>query len=97
MEPSSITYFRKNCITRFNCTECIFGFTVLDQNYIILNHFLLIFKYNVYNSRVNNTLSLQSLKCTIFQMKYIEETIRENDLNKKRKISNNWKLIVDLF
>ena len=70
---------------------------VLDQNYIIVNHLLLIFKYNVYNSRVNNTLSFQSLKCAISQIKYIEQTISENDLNKKRKISNKWKLIADLF
>ena len=75
----------------------IFGFTdVLDQNYIIVNHLLLIFKYNVYNSRVNNTLSFQSLKCAISQIKYIEQTISEND-NKKRKISNKWKLIDSFF
>ena len=42
--------------------SAIFGFTdVLDQNYIIINHLLLILKYNVYNSRVNNTRSFQSL------------------------------------
>ena len=46
----------------------IFGITdVLDQNYIIVNHLLLIFNYNVYNSRVNNTLSFQSLVCSISQ------------------------------
>ena len=56
--------------------SAIFGFTnVLDQNYIIVNYLLLIFKYNVYNSRVNNTLSFQSLKCAISQIKYIEQTI----------------------
>ena len=34
--------------------SAIFGFTdVLDQNYIIVNHLLLIFKYNMYNSRIN--------------------------------------------
>ena len=60
----------------------IFGFTdVLDQNYIVINHLLLIFKYNVYKSRVNNILSSQSLNCAISQIKYIEQTISENDLN----------------
>ena len=54
--------------------SAIFGFTdVLDQNYIIVNHLLLIFKYNLYNSRVNNTLSFQSLKSAVFQIKYIEQ------------------------
>ena len=76
----------------------IFGLTdVLDLNYIIVNHLLLIFKYNVYNSRVNNTPSFQGLKCAISQIKYIEQAIRKNDLNKKIKISNKWKLIHNLF
>ena len=41
---------------------------------------------------VNNTLNFQSLKCVIFQTKYTEETINENDLDKKRTILNKWKL-----
>ena len=41
----------------------IFGFTdVLIHDYLLINHLLLIFKYSVYNSRVNNTPSFQSLK-----------------------------------
>ena len=81
-----------------NPQSTIFGFPdVLDHNYLLVNHLLLIFKYNVYNSRVNNTLSFQNLKCVISQIKYIEETISNNDLNKKRKISNKWKLIDHLF
>ena len=58
---------------------------VLDQNYIIVNHLLVIFECNVYNSTVNNALSFQSLKCAISQIKFIEQTISENDLNKKKK------------
>ena len=78
--------------------SAIFGFTdVLDQNYIIVNQLLLIFKYNVFNSRANNTLSFQSLKCAISYIKYIEQTISKNNLNKKRKNSNKWKLIDNLF
>ena len=81
-----------------NPQSAIFGFTdVYGRNYLLVNHLLLIFKYNVYNSRVNNTLSFQNLNCVISQIKYIEETINENDLNKKRKISNKWKLIDHLF
>ena len=74
-----------------NPQSAIFGFNdVLDDNYLLVNYLLLIFKYNIYNSRVNNTLSFQSLKC-------VEETISNNDLNKKRKISNKLKLIDHLF
>ena len=69
-----------------NLQSAIFGFTdVLDHNYLLVNHLLLIFKYNIYNSRVNNSPSFQSLKYVISQIKYIEETISKNDLNKKEK------------
>ena len=81
-----------------NPQSAIFGFNdVLDDNYLLVIYLLLIFKYNIYNSRVNNTLSSQSLKCVISQIKYIEETKSNNDLNKKRKISNKLKLIDHLF
>ena len=60
-------------------------FDVLGHNYLLVYHLLLIFNYNVCNSRVNNTLSFESLKCGISQIKYIEGTVSENDLNKKRK------------
>ena len=54
-----------------NPQSAIFDFTdVLDHNYRLVNHLLLIFKCNVYNSWVNNTLSFQSLKCVISQIKY---------------------------
>ena len=42
----------------FNPQSITFGFTdVLDHNYLLINNLLLIFKYNIYYSRVNNTLS----------------------------------------
>ena len=52
-----------------------------------------IFQKKLHNSRVNNTLSFQSLKCVISQIQYIEETISQNDLDKKRKKLNKWILI----
>ena len=81
-----------------NPQGAIFGYTnVLGHNYLLVNHLLLIFKYNLYNSRVDNTLSFQSLKCVISQIKYMQETGSKKDLNKKRKILNQWKLIDNLF
>ena len=69
-----------------NPQSAIFDFTVvLDHNFLLVNHLLLIFKYNIYNSRANNSLSFQSLKCAISQIKYIEETISNNDLNKNKE------------
>ena len=80
---------QKVALLVLNPQSTIFGFTdVSDHNFLLVNHLLLIFKYNIYNSKVNNGLSLQSLKCVIYQIKYIEETISNNDLIKKRKVSN---------
>ena len=81
-----------------NQQSAIFGITdVLDHNYLLVNYLILTFKCNIYKSRVNNTLSFQTLRCVISQIKYIEETISNNDLNKKRTFSNKWKLIDYLF
>ena len=96
-ESTSFTSFRKVALPVLIPQSAIFGFTdVSDHNFLLVNHLVLIFKYDIYNSRVNNTLSLQSLKCVISQMQYIEETISNNDL-KKRNISDKWKLIDHLF
>ena len=88
----------KVAIPVLNLQSAIFSFTdVLDHhNYLLVNHLPLTFKYNICNSRVHNTLSFQSLKCVIPQIKYIEEIISQSD-NKKRIISNKWKLIYYLF
>ena len=44
--------------------SAIFGLTdALDQNYLLVNHLLPIFKCNVYNLRFNNTLSFPRVKC----------------------------------
>ena len=89
---------KKVALPILNPESTIFGLThVLDDNFLIANHLLLIFKYDIYNSRVNNSISFQSLTCATSQIKYIEETISSNDLNKKGKISNKWKLIDHLF
>ena len=88
----------KVAVPALNPQSSIFGFTdVLNHNFLLVNHLLLIFKCNIYNSRVNNIISFQSLKYVISQIKYIEKTTSNNDLNKKRKISNKWKLIDHLF
>ena len=53
------SYLSENvALPALNPQSVIFGFTdVLGHNYLLINNLLLIFKYNIYNSRVNNTLS----------------------------------------
>ena len=85
-----------------NPQSAIFSFTDdSDHNFLLVNHLLLIFKYDIYNSRVNKSLSFQSLKCVISQTKYIEETISNNDLNKKiknfTKMEINWSSLLEIL
>ena len=65
-----------------NPQSAIFGFTdVLHHNYLLLNHLLLIILLIIISTNntqyVNNTLSFQSLKLVISQIKYIEETMNK--------------------
>ena len=63
-------FYKKVALPVLNPQSVNFGFTdIFDHNYLLINYLLLIFKCNVYNSRVNNTLSFQSLKCVISQIK----------------------------
>ena len=87
IEPTWILYLsEKVALPVLNPQSAIFDITdVLDHNYLLVHHLFLIFKYNKYNSRVNNTICFQSLKCAVSQIKYIEETINKNHLDKKIK------------
>ena len=73
-----------------NPQRAIFGFTdVLNYNYLLVNHLLLIYKYNIYNSRVNNSLSFQTLKCIISQIKNTDAALSNNNLDNKKNFQIN--------
>ena len=66
--------------------SAIFGFVdVQDQNDLLLNHVLLMFKRNIYSSRLKNYLNFQNL---ISGIKCVEEALSNDDINKKWKILN---------
>ena len=67
--------------------SAIFGFVdVQDQNDLLLNHVLIMFKRNIYSSRLKNYLNFQNL---ISGIKCVEEALSYDDnINKKWKISN---------
>ena len=69
-----------------NHRSIFFMNATMDKISKLVNHLLLIFKYNIYNLQVSNILSFQSLKRLISQIKYLEETTIENDLHKKWKV-----------
>ena len=64
------TYIRKNLVVPCLTTQCaIFGFTDTQQeNCLIINHLLLILKFNVYKSSDLKTLNFLHLKSDIISI-----------------------------
>ena len=56
----------------------IFGFTDHKVNYHLINHILLVFKYDVYKTKENGSLDLEVLKRYIHKIKNIETQISLN-------------------
>ena len=64
----------------------ILGFTdSQSENFIIMNHLLLIFKYYTFKSRSNKPLSFLQLKTNIIKVKTLEEDLSKGDNNKSIK------------
>ena len=53
-----------------------------SENFIIINHLLLIFKYYIFKSRSNKHLSFLQLKTDIIKVKTLEEDLNNGDSNK---------------
>ena len=78
--------------------SAILGFTDSDsENFIIMNHLLLIFKYNIFKSRSNKQLSFLQLKTDIIKVKTLEEDLSQRDNNKSKKHCKKWQNINDIF
>ena len=76
--------------------SAIFGF-IHTEEYKIINHFLLIFKFCIYKSRNKMQLQFQYLKHKITKVKNIEEMISKNDPSKKRKFFKKWEKLITKF
>ena len=93
------TYISENfvilCLTP---QSAMFGFIDIQQeNRVIINHLLIIFKFNVYKSRDLETLNFLHLKSDITKIKQIEENLCRNDIQKQRKYFKKWGNIINLF
>ena len=58
----------------------------------IINHFLLIFKLYVYNSREKHRLSIMDLLNDIKEIKKTEYRLSSNSGNKRKIYQNKWRL-----
>ena len=77
--------------------SAIFGFLNYENNFDIINHLLLIFKYYQYNSRKRKKLSLEVVEKEIMKIYNIEKQICLNDVRKARRFRKKWEIIGHLL
>ena len=68
-----------------------------SENFIIINHLLLTFKYYIFKSRSNKHLSFLQLKTDIIKAKNLEEDLSNGDDNKSKKRRKLWQTVGDIF
>ena len=68
-----------------------------SENFIIINHLLLIFKYYIFKSRSNKHLSFLQLKTDMIKVKTFEEDLSNGDNYKSKKYSKKWQKISHMF
>ena len=68
-----------------------------QENRVIINHLLLIFKFNVYKSRDLKTLIFLRLKSDIIKIRQIETILCRNDIQKQRQYFKKWGKLINLF
>ena len=76
--------------------QTIFSFIDIED-FKIVYHILIIFKFCVYKSRNEINLNFECLKHRITKVKNMEERISKNDPSKKRKFSKKWEKLVNKF
>ena len=79
--------------------SAIFGFLIDDtnENCLIINHLLLIFKFYIYKERENGNLLFPVLMKRITKVKSIEENSCGNDICKITKFNKKWKKIKNML
>ena len=77
--------------------SAMFGFIDTQQeNRVIINHLLLIFKFKVCKSRDLKTLNFLRLKSDIINIRHTENLCK-NDIRKQRKYFKKWIKLINLF
>ena len=68
-----------------------------SENFIVINHLLLMFEYYIFKSRCNKHLSFLQLKTDVIKVKTLEEDLSNGDNNKSKKYRKKWQKISDIF
>ena len=77
--------------------SAIFGFLECNNNGIIMNHILLVFKLYVYKCRESGAVNIQSLKSRISQIRNTEEIISKSSTQKHKKFRRKWDIVKEIF
>ena len=65
--------------------SALLGHIDLSDDYLLINHLILIYKFYIYNSRNRGYLNIEHLKAIIDKTKRIEEEISKHELKKRSK------------
>ena len=85
-------------IPALNPQSAIFGFFQVDQQeFLILNHILLLFKYYVYLTRDSNKLSLVALIKSIKKVYLLEKKLSANNERKLKLFNKKWRKLEPYF
>ena len=75
--------------------SAILGHIDLSDDYLLINHIILIYKFYIYNSRNRGYLNIEHLKAIIDKTKRIEEEISKHELKKRSKYLMKWRPFTD--
>ena len=75
--------------------SAILGDINLSDDYLLINHIILIYKFYIYNSRNRGYLNLEELKAIIDKTKKIEEEISKRKLKKRLEYLIKWCPFID--
>ena len=75
--------------------SAILGHIDLSDDYLLINHIILIYKFYIYNSRNRGYLNIEHLKAIIDKTKRIEEETSKHELKISSKCLMKWRPFID--
>ena len=67
------------------------------ENFHIVNHLLILYKYFIYNARDNGKTSYANFKIVIKNTSNIERKLSENEPKKKQRYLKKWKKVNEIL
>ena len=77
--------------------SAICGLYSLKENFHIVNHLLILYKYFIYNARDNGKTSYANFKIVIKNTSNIERKLSENEPKKKQRYLKKWKKVNEIL